>query len=83
MVGTSGRALDPLRLPTAKTLSTPFCTCGMMTGPDSTIIDTSPDISPVSAAAAPRYGTCMMFSPAWRLNLSMVRWLVSPVPPEP
>src|SRR5690606_5214765 len=70
---TSGNARAGSLPPTANTLNAPDCTCGMMAGPASNINATSPLSSPVNAAEAPRYGTCVIVSPAWLLNISIAK----------
>jgi hypothetical protein len=81
-VGRSGMATERCRLPTAMALRRPAFTCGRAPGPVSNITDTSPAISAVRAGGPPLKGTCTMSIPARLLNISIARWLVTPLPPE-
>src|SRR2546425_5729727 len=54
--------------------------CGRDGGTESTITSTSPARSAVIAAAAPRYGTCTISTPAWYLRSSAERCTEVPAP---
>ena len=48
----------------------------------SNMTDTCPAIRSVRAGGPPLYGMCTRCKPVADLNISMIRWLVRPLPPE-
>ncbi|MOA34344.1 hypothetical protein D3C78_1557130 [compost metagenome] len=81
-VGTSGSKGERRSPVTAMAFSLPACTCGNDVEMLSNISDTSPPSRATTAGPLPLYGTCIMSTPVWLLNISAARWLVLPLPAD-
>ena len=82
MVGTSGRVGRRSRVDTASTRNRPDWTYGSAATAVLNATSMSPETWSISAGPVPLYGTCTMLTPPRRLNISISRCELVPLPPE-
>ena len=82
IVGRSGRNAERVSVPMPSPRSFPDLMCGSDAGIASNMIGTWPPITSACAAGLPLYGMWFNWIAAADMNISIVRWLVEPLPSE-
>ena len=82
MVGRSFIPLARRAVVTPMARRRPPCTCGVAVEMVANIMCVSPETTEATPGPSPLYGTCVIVTPAIRLNSSPARWLETPWPPD-